>query len=426
MPVFEYKGFDAAGKSVKGLRDADSIKALRASLKKEGVLATDVNQSGKGGDKSGSGRSSSKKGASRNEEKRGLLDRQIDLSFLSRVSTEDLALATRQLATLLQAGVPMVDSLTALIDQTEEKGLKRILSQVKTEVNEGISLGDAMARHRAFDHIYVNMVRAGESSGTLDVVLERLADFKEGQAKIQGEITGALMYPMIMVFVGMINIGILFTVVVPRITRIFEHAKVQLPIQTRILMFASGAVKDYWWLMIIVVVGGVFLFRRWKKSDKGRAQFDSMVLQIPIFGSVLRMIAVSRFSRTLGTLLSSGVSLLVALDIVKNVVDNVRIKKAIEVARDAIREGEDIAAPLKRSGEFPPMVTHMIAIGERSGQLEQMLVRVAIAYEQRTDVRLKSLMSLLSPLLILLMGGAVGFIVFSILTPILQMNTLVK
>ena len=426
MPVFEYKGFDAAGKSVKGLRDADSIKALRASLKKEGVLATDVNQSGKGGDKSGSGRSSSKKGASRNEEKRGLLDRQIDLSFLSRVSTEDLALATRQLATLLQAGVPMVDSLTALIDQTEEKGLKRILSQVKTEVNEGISLGDAMARHRAFDHIYVNMVRAGESSGTLDVVLERLADFKEGQAKIQGEITGALMYPMIMVFVGMINIGILFTVVVPRITRIFEHAKVQLPIQTRILMFASGAVKDYWWLMIVVVVGGVFLFRRWKKSDKGRAQFDSMVLQIPIFGSVLRMIAVSRFSRTLGTLLSSGVSLLVALDIVKNVVDNVRIKKAIEVARDAIREGEDIAAPLKRSGEFPPMVTHMIAIGERSGQLEQMLVRVAIAYEQRTDVRLKSLMSLLSPLLILLMGGAVGFIVFSILTPILQMNTLVK
>ena len=178
--------------------------------------------------------------------------------------------------------------------------------------------------------------------------------------------------------------------------------------------------------MIIVVVGGVFLFRRWKKSDKGRAQFDSLVLQIPIFGSVLRMIAVSRFSRTLGTLLSSGVSLLVALDIVKNVVDNVRIKKAIEVARDAIREGEDIAAPLKRSGEFPPMVTHMIAIGERSGQLEQMLVRVAIAYEQRTDVRLKSLMSLLSPLLILLMGGAVGFIVFSILTPILQMNTLVK
>jgi general secretion pathway protein F len=418
MPVFEYKGFDAGGKAIKGLRDADSIKALRSALKKEGVLATEVNESGN------KGKATGKKGEA--TAKRGILDREVDLSFLARVSTEDLALATRQLATLLQAGVPMVDSFTALIDQTEDKTLKRILSQVKTEVNEGSSLGDALAKHRAFDHIYVNMVRAGESSGTLDVVLERLADFKEGQAKIQGEITGALMYPMIMVFVGFINIGILFTVVVPRITRIFEHAKVQLPLQTRILMFASGAVKDYWWLMIIVAIAAVFFFRRWKESEKGRAQWDSLILKIPVFGGVMRMIAVSRFARTLGTLLSSGVSLLVALDIVKNVVDNTRIKKAIEVARDAIREGEDIAAPLKRSGEFPPMVTHMVAIGEKSGQLEQMLNRVAIAYEQRVDVRLKSLMSLLSPLLILAMGGAVGFIVFSILTPILQMNTLVK
>jgi len=424
MPVFEYKGFDGAGKAIKGLRDADTVKALRAALKKEGVLATEVSESGKAGakpSKAGKGKAKSEEGG-----KRGLLDREVDLSFLARVSTEDLALATRQLATLLQAGVPMVDSLTALIDQTEDKTLKRILSQVKTEVNEGISLGDAMAKHRVFDHIFVNMVRAGESSGTLDVVLERLADFKEGQAKIQGEIMGALMYPMIMVFVGLINIGILFTVVVPRITRIFEHAKVQLPLQTRILMFVSGTVRDYWWLLIILAVAAVFFFRRWKNSEAGRKQWDALVLKIPVFGSVLRMIAVSRFSRTLGTLLSSGVSLLVSLDIVKNVVDNTRIKGAIEVARDAIREGEDIAAPLKRSGEFPPMVTHMIAIGEKSGQLEQMLVRVAVAYEQRVDVRLKSLMSLLSPLLILAMGGAVGFIVFSILTPILQMNTLVK
>jgi general secretion pathway protein F len=418
MPVFEYKGFDGAGKAIKGLRDADSVKALRAMLKKEGVLATEVNESG--------GKGKTGKAGAKGEGKRGILDREVNLSFLQRVSTENLALATRQLATLLQAGVPMVDSLAALIDQTEDKTLKRILSSVKTEVNEGISLADALGRHRVFDHIFVNMVRAGESSGTLDVVLERLADFKEGQAKIQGEITGALMYPMIMVFVGVINIGILFTVVVPRITRIFEHAKVQLPLQTRILMFVSSTVRDYWWLLLILIVGGIIFFRRWKGSEKGRAQWDTIILRIPIFGPVMRMIAVSRFARTLSTLLSSGVSLLVSLDIVKMVVDNTRIKKAIEDSRDAIREGEDIAAPLKRSGEFPPMVTHMVAIGEKSGQLEQMLNRVAIAYEQRVDVQLKSLMSLLSPLLILAMGGAVGFIVFSILTPILQMNTLVK
>lgn len=416
MPVFEYKGFDATGKAIKGLRDADSVKALRALLKKDGVLATEVKESGKAGGKTKAGK----------KEKQGLLDREVEFTFLQRVSTEDLALSTRQLATLLQAGVTMVESLTALIDQTENAAMKRILSQVKTDVNEGSSLGDAMAKHKSFDHIYVNMVRAGESSGTLDVVLERLADFKEGQAKIQGEILSALMYPMIMVFVGFINIGILFTVVVPRITKIFDHAKVQLPIQTRILMFASNTVRDWWWLMLIVAVVSVVVFRKWKGSPAGRDQWDAGVLRIPVFGGVLRMIAVSRFSRTLGTLLSSGVSLLVALDIVKNVVDNTKIMKAIEVARDAIREGEDIAAPLKRSGQFPPMVIHMIAIGEKSGQLEQMLVRVATAYEQRVDQRLKGLMSLLSPLLILAMGGAVGFIVFSILTPILQMNTLVK
>ncbi|MDP2344178.1 MAG: type II secretion system inner membrane protein GspF [Deltaproteobacteria bacterium] len=418
MPVFEFKGFDSAGKTVKGLRDADSVKALRSLLKKEGVLATEVNESGKGATK-GKGKKEGKG--------EGLLDREVDLAFLQRVNTEDLALATRQLATLLQAGVPMVDSLSALIDQTENKALKRILSKIKTEVNEGISLGDAMARHhKLFDHIFVNMVRAGESSGTLDVVLERLADFKEGQAKIQGEIIGSLMYPMIMVFVGVINISVLFTVVVPRITKIFEHAKVQLPLQTRMLMFMSSAVKDYWWLILIVLVASIFLFTRWRGSKRGRAQWDTLVLKLPVVGVLIRMIAVSRFARTLGTLLSSGVSLLVSLDIVKNVVANTRIMHAIEVAAEAIREGEDIAAPLKRSGEFPPMVIHMIAIGEKSGQLEQMLNRVAIAYEQRVDVRLKGLMSLLSPLLILAMGGAVGFIVFSILTPILQMNTLVK
>ena len=283
-----------------------------------------------------------------------------------------------------------------------------------------------MAKHKPFDHIFVNMVRAGESSGTLDVVLERLADFKEGQAKIQGEIIGSLMYPMIMVFVGIINISVLFTVVVPRITKIFEHAKVQLPLQTRMLMFMSSAVRDYWWLIIIVLGAAIFLFMRWRGSKRGRAQWDTLVLKVPVVGSLVRMIAVSRFARTLGTLLSSGVSLLTSLDIVKNVVANTRIQHAIEVAAEAIRQGEDIAAPLKRSGEFPPMVIHMIAIGEKSGQLEGMLNRVAVAYEQRVDVRLKGLMSLLSPLLILGMGGAVGFIVFSILTPILQMNTLVK
>ncbi|MCC7111422.1 MAG: type II secretion system inner membrane protein GspF [Deltaproteobacteria bacterium] len=410
MPVFEFRGFDAIGKAVKGVRDADSAKGLRALLKREGILATDVKESGK----------------SEGNAKTGMLGKEVKFTFLQRVSADDLGIATRQLATLLQAGVPMVDSLNALIDQTEAPALKRILSQVKTEVNEGVSLADAFAKHKVFDHIFVNMVRAGETSGTLDVVLQRLADFKEGQARIQGEILGALMYPLVMVFVGVVNVGILFTVVVPRITRMFENSKVALPWKTQILILVSNTVRDFWWAIAIVVVAAVYFTRRWLRTEEGRATWDRWRLSLPVAGSLTRMIAVARFSRTLGTLLAAGVSLLTALDIVKNVVNNTVLFKIIESVRDAVREGEEIAPPLKRSGQFPPMVTHMVAIGEKSGQLEQMLERVATAYEQRVDSRMKGLMSLLSPALILGMAGAVGFVVFAILEPILGMNNLVK
>ena len=416
MPIFEYKGFDAKGKAVKGLREADTAKGLRGLLRKEGVMVTDVKGASK---KDGGDGGAAKKGS-------GVLDRDVDFSFLSRISVDDLALSTRQLATLLQAGVPMVESLTALIDQLESQGLKRVYAQVKTDVNEGSSLALAMEKHKCFDHIFVNMVRAGESSGTLDIVLERLADFKEGQAQLKSQVLGTMTYPIIMVFVGVGIVGVLFTVVVPRITRIFEHANAQLPLMTRMLIWASETTRDYWWALIGGVVLLVFLASRWLKTDKGRARWDRVSLHIPIFGTLLRMIAVARFARTLGTLLESGVALLVSLDIVRNVVSNSVIAKAVEDTKSAIREGEEMAAPLKRSGQFPPMVTHMIAIGEKSGQLENMLNRVAHAYEYRVDNRLKALTSLLEPLMILGMGLGVGFIVFSILKPILEMNTLIR
>jgi general secretion pathway protein F len=235
-----------------------------------------------------------------------------------------------------------------------------------------------------------------------------------------------MMYPFIMIFVGIGIVGLLFTVVVPRITRIFENANAQLPVNTRILIFMSETTRDYWWLMILLAIAAVVGFLKWRQTKKGRATWDRVSLKIPVFGTVLRMVAVARFARTLSTLLNSGVSLLISLDIVKNVVANAVISKAVEDTKVAIREGEDIAGPLKRSGQFPPMVTHMIAIGEKSGQLEGMLNRVAIAYEHRAESRIKALTSLLEPVLILLMAGVVGFIVFSILMPILQMNTLVR
>lgn len=417
MPVFEFKGFDESGKTVKGVREADGAKTLRAILRREGVMVTEVKASGR------DARGATKKAAG---EKGGLLDKEIELSFLQRVSVEELGVATRQLATLLQAGVTMVESLTAIIDQLDNKAFKRIFAHIKDDVNEGSSLADALAKHKVFDHVYVNMVRAGESSGTLDIVLERLADFKEGQARLKGEVLGTMMYPIIMIFVGIGIVGVLFTVVVPRITRIFEHANAQLPIQTKILIWASSFTRDWWWLLMLLLVGSVFLARRWLRTEKGRASWDRWSLHIPIFGNLLRMLAVSRFARTLGTLLSSGVSLLVSLDIVKNVVANAVIAKAVEDTKEAVREGEDIATPLKRSGQFPPMVVHMVAIGEKSGQLEGMLNRVAISFEHSVETRMKTLTSLLEPVMILGMGGIVGFIVFSILMPILQMNTLVR
>ncbi len=414
MPVYEYKGFDKKGKSVKGLREADSVKAAQAALRRDGIMPTDVKESG------GDGKKGGKKGGG------GMLGKDVDFSRFQRITVDDVGLATRQLATLLQAGVPMVDSLTALVDQIENRAFKRIIADVKQRVNEGSSLHQAMGNHKVFDHIYVNMVRAGESSGTLDIVLERLADFKEGQARLKGQIIGTLTYPVIMIFIGAGLMGVLFTVVVPRITRIFEHANAQLPWMTRALIFMSETLRDYWWLLGLIAVGTVVGIRRWLASEKGRAAWDRISLHIPIFGTLFRHIGVARFARTLGTLLASGVSLLVSLEIVKNVVSNAVLAEAIEDTRESIRQGEEIAPPLKRSGEFPPMVTHMIAIGEKSGQLEGMLHRIANAYEHRVDMKLKTLTSSLEPLMILIMGGAVGFIVFSILKPILEMNTLIK
>jgi general secretion pathway protein F len=416
VPVYEFRGFDAGGKAIKGMREADSPKGLRSLLRKDGVLLTDIFESGKKGGKAG-------------EKKGGALNREVDLSGMvgTRIAMEEVAVATRQLATLLGAGIPLVDSLTALVEQVDNKGFKRILSQVKQDVNEGQSLAAALEKHpKVFTNLFVNMIRAGESSGALDVVLLRLADFTEGQSRLRNKIMSAMMYPAIMVLVGVGIMGVLFTVVIPRITLVFKNANAQLPIQTRILIFTSETMRDWWFVVFPAFILAGWLFSRWVKTPRGSAWKDRATLRLPVFGHLVRMLAVARFSRTLGTLLSSGVQLLAALDIVKNIVNNSVMSKAIESAREAIREGEAVAAPLRRSGQFPPIVIHMITIGEKSGQLEGMLFKVAESYETQVEVRVGMLTTLLEPLMILIMGGVVGFIVFSILMPILQLNQFVR
>jgi general secretion pathway protein F len=293
-------------------------------------------------------------------------------------------------------------------------------------VNEGSSLADALKEHpKVFSDLYVNMIRAGETSGALDVVLVRLADFTEAQAQLRNKIIGAMLYPAIMVCVGIAIVGILFVVVIPKVTKIFEDMNVTLPWTTRILIGVSGFARDYWYLILIAVPLLIYGARRYLKTPAGRAWWDRTQLKAPVFGELLRMLALSRFAKTLATLLASGVQLLVALDIVKNIVGNTLLAGVVEQARDAIREGESIAAPLKRSGQFPPLVYHMIAIGERSGQLEEMLQNVARSYEAQVEMRVAALTSLLEPIMIVLMGGGVAFIVFSILMPIMQLNTFV-
>jgi general secretion pathway protein F len=407
MAVFVYRGVGPSGREVKGLRDAENVKSLRALLRRDGVLLTSALEETEAKKKS---------------------TRDIDLGrFFRRVSTLDLAMATRQLATLLKAGVPLVESLTALIDQLENPQLKNALTQTRDKVNEGSSLHDAIRVHAGiFPPLYANMVEAGESSGTLEVVLARLADFLESQNKLNTKVGSALAYPAFMVLMSMVTISIMMIVVVPQITQIFEQFEASLPWYTRLLIFTSNFVTSYWWLILGGGSIGIWQFRRWHATPAGRARWDRGILDIPLFGKLLLMVAVARFARTLSTLLASGVPLLRAMEITRNVLGNVELMRVVEEAASSIREGESIAAPLKRSGRFPPIVTHMIAIGERSGQLEEMLENVASAYDQQVESRVAALTSLLEPAMIVMMGCISGGIAFAILVPLMQINEFVQ
>lgn len=408
MPAFEFHGLSRAGKEIKGVRDADSEKALRALLKREGIFLTRV---GKG----------PKKG-------QGLLSTEVDIGqYFEKVKPLDVAIFTRQLATLVRAGIPLVEALAATAEQTEKPKLRKILGQLRQDVSEGSSLAAAVNKHpEAFTPVFPNMIRAGEASGTLDAVLLRLAEFTESSVKLRQKISSAMMYPIVMVGLGGLILVGLFVYVIPQITQIFEDTGAELPVLTRLLIGFSGLLRGYWWLMIIVAIGGVYFFRRWKKTPKGHAKLDRFLLKAPIVGALILMIGTSRFTRTLATLLRSGVPLLTALDITKNVLGNQSLINVVAEAQVIVKEGGNLADPLKRSGFFPPLVTHMIAVGERSGALEEMLTVVSDAYETQVENRISGLTSLLEPVMIVGMGITIAIIVFAVLMPILQLNEFVQ
>ena len=408
MAVYEYRGIlISSGKATKGVRDADNAKQLRALLRREGVMLTS---------------------ATEEAQAKAKKKREIDLfAFARRVSTTDISTMTRQLATLVRAGIPLVDAITALTEQVEKEELKSVLTNLRERLNEGSSFAGALEHHpKVFPPIFFNMVAAGEASGTLELVLERLADYLEGQAELKGKVSAALAYPVLMLVMGTLLVSVLMVAVVPNVTSIFESMDQALPWYTQVLIGISDFLSGYWFIVFPTIGLLAYGFTRWKKTPKGRMAWDTFSLKAPVLGSLVQMLAVARFTKTLGTLLGAGVPLLKAMDISNRVLTNAKLEAVVQEASSQIREGESIAVPLRRSGQFPPMVTHMIAVGEKSGQLEEMLHSVSKAYDSQVSTKVQMLTSLLEPLMIVVMGGSVGFIAFAILMPLIQMNDLLK
>jgi len=409
MTLYAYKGIGRNGKNVNGVRDADSPKALRQLLRGDGVTVTSSSiAKGKSGGGGGKG-----------------LSKEVD--FFNKVKRIEVQAFSRQLATMLNAGIALGECLEALFEQTEGEKFKHIVGEIRTSVNEGLSFGDSLAKYpEVFDSLFVSMVRSGETAGNLEDVLSRLADFMESAAKLRSKVKGAMIYPVIMLVVGVSIMGVLMVAVVPKITSLFDAQSVQLPINTRMLIWFSDFLGAYWLLLIFASIALWFLFRVWSRTEEGRNQWHTMVLRMPLVGPLVRQVAISRFCRTMGTMLKAGVPMLTVLETSKAVLGNAVLIKIVELAKREITEGESLAVTLKRSGEFPPSVTHMIAVGERSGALEDMLLRVADSYESEVETKLDNLTGMLEPIMLVVMGGSVAFVVFSILMPMMEMQKLTQ
>ena len=408
MSVFEYVALDEKGHQRKGFIDAPGVAAARQKLREENVYPVEINEA--------------------ENRKETALSGALKINIWQRVSANDVSIFTRQLSTLLGSGMPLVPSLSILMKQAKNPLLKKSLAQIREQVNEGKSLTESMSNFpQIFPPYYLNMVGAGEASGTINLVLERLADFSENQQTLMNKIRSALAYPLIMLFMGSAVIFLLMTFVVPKITGIFSDMHQTLPMITIILITISNFLKSFWWLILILLAAAIAAFKYMTTgTEAGKRLWDNTKLKIPVWGPVNRKIAIARFSRTLATLLQSGVPLLAAMEIVRNVVNNIIIGEAISKASKDLEEGKGLSGPLTQSGIFPPLVTEMIAVGEQSGTLERMLNRIATAYETEAQTDILVMTSLLEPIMILVMGLIVGFIVFSILLPIFGMNQLVR
>ena len=407
MPIFEYTAVTPSGKQQRGTIDAENMRVARQRLRAQELYPTDIRE---GSDPS------------------ARPTRDVSKYFESnRVPLKDLAVMSRQLATMVGAGLPLEGALSALGEQTGHATLRRIIVDVREKVEEGTALAKALGNYpKAFQRVYVNMVASGEASGTLDTVLENLASYLESQLELRRKISSALFYPALMLaFCSLVVIGLL-TFVVPSIVEIFQKQGAVLPLPTRIMLWLSHALVSYWPLIIGVVVGLVLLARWYYRQPHGRARCDELILKVPLFGPLYLKISTARISRTLGTLLSSGVGLLAALEIARNMTGNTHLAAALDSARIGVSEGKSLAQELSKSGFFPILLSHMIAVGETSGKLEHMLTRAGVAYDSEVNASLAGLTSLIEPIMMIVLGGIVFSIVISILLPMVDLVNLVQ
>lgn len=407
MPAYEYIGLSREGKPIKGSIDADNQRAARQRLRTQGLFATELKEVAE----------TSTQGS-----------RDVRSYFTSnKISLKQLSVSTRQLATLVTAGLPLVSALQALADQSDATALKRIIVDVREQVEQGSALAQALAKFpKSFPRLYINMVASGEASGTLDTVLLNLAEYLESQVELRRKVWSALTYPALMLSICLLVISALLIFVIPRIVEIFEKQGATLPLPTRFVIGLSHFLVFYWYVVLLAVVGGVALLRWYYRQPPGRARCDMLLLRLPGFKHLYIKVATARIARTLSALLASGVGLLAGLEIVRNIVANVHLSKALDEAKDGVREGKSLARELNRSGLFPSMLSHMVAVGEKSGELEQMLERAGKAYESEVNASLNALTSLLEPIMMIIVGAVVLLIVVSVLLPMADLISVIQ
>jgi type IV pilus assembly protein PilC len=401
--TFSYRVRDRQGKLVTGSLVADSEGLVVSRLREMGYVPVSVT-----------------------EQRQSLAKREFSLRP-GRVKMKELSVFSRQFATMVNSGLPILKALSILADQTESKALSAVVREVRLDVERGSSLSQAMAKHpKAFNNLFVAMVKAGETGGVLDSVLLRLADNIEREVELRQRIKSAMTYPVVVLAMVSLILVAMLLFIVPQFKSIYESLHGVLPLPTRILLFASDVFRKYWWMWIVVIIVAVFLFRRFKATPQGRAMVDAFKLKVPVFGGLFHKSALSRFASTLSILLRSGVPILQSLDIVTETVNNRVVSRAVADVESSVKEGESIARPLGKHKVFPPMVVQMLAVGEETGAVDTMLEKVAQFYDAEVTATVDSLTSLIEPLMIAIIGGAVGLAVIALYLPMFNVINLIK